>query len=64
MEEPGKFYMLFFLSGRLPDPLTTPANSTQHGGIHEQPSLHSAAFRAEQIPHLPDPFEIPGLQHI
>lgn len=53
--------MHYFSLGRLPDPPTAPANSTEHGGIHEQPSLSRAAFCAKQIPHLSDPFEVPGL---
>lgn len=53
-------YYFSFL-GRLPDPLTATANPPEHGGVHEQPSLSSAAFCAEQVPHLPDPFEVPGL---
>lgn len=53
--------MLFLLSGRLPDALTATADPTEHGGVHEQPSLSGAAFRAKQIPNLSDPPEVPGL---
>jgi hypothetical protein len=52
------------LSGRLPGPPAAPAHPTQHGGAHEQPPDRCAAVRAEQVPCLPDPAPLPGLQHI